>query len=379
MLCSFHSGYVAQLWNEMQKRYSDIEYSLFTSEENSILYNKELDIRTGCKIYTFDLINEYSFPKKMLNVRKASRLLPRFDIVHSLWIEPYWAGCADILHGKTSTWFASVGGSDLYRESKVWCFKILQKQMLKKCNWYSAENQQTVDYFYQIYSGREYRKPPMTINRFGVDVLDEFSKIQDKDAESICNSLGIPMGMCNIVCGTNARKEQQHLEIINQIKKMNKGSRDKCCFIFPVTYGEPYQGYLDLIKRELEKLNIRYVLIRKYMNPNEMARLMSVSDVLIHIQTTDQLSSTMLGYMYAGKVVITGKWLPYGGLRDNKIYFLDIDNVGNLAEGLSNVVNNYSLYHDRCAGNTDAVYKMSSWDSASTQWYDVYERLCAIN
>jgi spore maturation protein CgeB len=99
-----------------------------------------------------------------------------------------------------------------------------------------------------------------------------------------------------------------------------------------------------------------------------MAKYAGCSDILIHVQTTDQLSSKMLQEMYAGSVVIAGSWLPYQQLFDDGIYFVSIDSIDELADTLTYVIGHLDEYKEKCKGNKDKVYKMSSWNNVADKW-----------
>lgn len=372
ILCSSYTNYVTQLWNEMQKRYCDIEYSLFTAQINYEKYSRELVLKNGGKIYTFDIDIRYSRERKVLNVRKAAAGLPHFDIMHSLWNEAWWGVSASILRNRTDAWLASVGGSDLYRESKVWFWRALQKHMLKYCCWYSAENQQTIDYFRKIFHEKKFDKIPMTINRFGVDILDEFTECNVGDAKRTKDHFKIPDNKIIVVCGYNANIAHQHYDMINQISSMDNNLKDKCCFIFPMTYCEQKEGYIDSVDKLLCQHKLSYIIIRRFMTTKEMAQLISVSDIMIHVQTTDQMSSTMLANMYAEKIVIAGKWLPYGILKKNGVFFREVDDVNSLSTILSDTIENIDGYNNKCFGNKKKIYSLSSWKFASEMWDKVY-------
>ena len=76
--------------------------------------------------------------------------------------------------------------------------------------------------------------------------------------------------------------------------------------------------------------------------------------------------------MYNGNVVIAGSWLPYGQLKDRGIRFEEVDDVGDLAYSLPEVVANLRGKKQECKKNRDLVWEMSSWDKAAKRWHDSY-------
>lgn len=103
-----------------------------------------------------------------------------------------------------------------------------------------------------------------------------------------------------------------------------------------------------------------------------MAEYALVSDIMIHVQTTDQLSSTMLEEMYAGSIVLAGKWLPYQSLHKKGMFFLDVDEICDITMILEDVVENIEKYRTKCERNKVIVRKHSSWDELASKWYALW-------
>ena len=117
----------------------------------------------------------------------------------------------------------------------------------------------------------------------------------------------------------------------------------------------------------------------KIYDVREMAELAMITDVMIHVQTTDQLSSAMLSHMYNGNIVIAGAWLPYVWLQDNNVFFLKVGKIPELTSCLEKVVINLDDYKKQCTGNPDIIYQLSSWENASAMWMRMYTTLLKEN
>ena len=98
-----------------------------------------------------------------------------------------------------------------------------------------------------------------------------------------------------------------------------------------------------------------------------------ISDIMIHVQITDQLSSTMLEEMYANSVVIAGSWLPYRSLHEMGVYFLDVDSIPDVTGILEDVVRDIGFYRQKCEGNPQIVWDHSSWDKLAAKWHALWE------
>lgn len=369
ILCSFESTYVLQLYTYMKKYYPHIRYSILTMESAEAYYREHLNLEAEEEIYSFGAHDYLCY----LEAKK----LPHFNIIHSLWMEQFWGEAAGVLCKKCDSWFCSVGGSDLYRQSANVFFKYLQKRIIKRADWISSESEETREYFEKVYHAKKYGTPHSII-RFGVDILNAFEKLCSADVEDIKDKYGIPRGKIVIMCGTNAKHEHQHMKIIDAVEKLPKEVLGKCCLLIPMTYGGTDEYQESVRKKAAEVINDS-VILQRFLSTDEMAEIATATDIMIHVQTTDQLSSAMLSHMYCGNVVIAGSWLPYDNLRNNGIEFISIDNICELTEQLKRVIPDIKQWKNLCKKNADVVYNLSSWERCAQEWYHVYDQLINRN
>lgn len=367
ILCSIGTNYVVQLWTNLKKYYPEIRFSLLTRKEYYEYYKRSLKLKDGEHIYC------YSGRKGIKNISLFFRLLtlPHHSIIHSLWMEVFWGRFSCLIKFKCHKWLCSVGGSDLYRYSKLEKRKALQKRILDCSDWYTSETIETKEYFYQVY-GEKYRRKPHTINVFGVDILDELEEKKDAGLNEIKEKWKIPKDKIVISCGHNARREHNHMGMIEAIQKINPVLREKIFLIFPMTYPQGNEKYIEQVRAELEKVTSQFCILTKFMNVTEMAETIKCTDIMIHVQTTDQLSSTMLGHMYNGNIVIAGEWLPYESLRKKGICFWSVKEISELTECIEKLCNNLEENRQKCRGNDKIIYEMSSWENAAKRWHEVY-------
>ncbi len=365
ILCSFYSSYVIQLCEYMGKYYPRVKYSLLTHESAEEKYRKEEGVLQN--------IYYYATTKTRLFYHQIDNL-PLFDIIHSLWMEPIWGINVHKLKKKAMYWFNSVGGSDLYHFSSQMLTRIFQKRIIRHSDWISSENIQTRNYFYKVY-GEKYRNIEHSICRFGVDILDYIRQFKQKGEMPRTISTTFPKDKIIVLCGTNASENHQHFAIIDAISSMGKEQMGKCHFVFPMTYPSGKEAYIKEVSMRIAQVTNSFTVLTKYMDVWEMAELAMASDIMIHVQKTDQLSSVMLSHMYNGNVVLAGSWLPYDTLKEKNVFFLRIDEMAELSLNLEKVVNKIDFYKEKCGRNADIVYQLSSWEAASKEWMKVYTSL----
>ena len=369
LLCSYESTYVTQLWENIKKCCPGIRLSLLTKSSAENYYQSRIMLKEGENIYVYQSAAIGSW----LDTERIIRKLPEFDIIHSLWMEKPWGWHAGTLKSKAKYWFCSVGGSDLYRDSRKKVCKAYQINILNHSDWFSSENVETKKEFIKIY-GKKYEKIPHTINRFGVDIFDAIEERKTGKKEQK-RAFDIPKDKVVVCCGYNANPAHQHLKMISSFSRLPQDIIRKLFFVFPMTYSAVECGYIEKVRSAIQEVTNSFIILEDFMSTEEMAEVVQATDVMIHVQTTDQMSSTMLAHMYNGNVVIAGAWLPYHSLKERGVYFIDVNEVDEVGAVLADVAENCEAYKKKCENNEDLVYSMSSWDVCEKEWIAVYEKL----
>lgn len=350
VFCGFQSSYVNQVVRNCKMRMPDIHFSILSNSEE---YLDEMAAYAD-HIYVYHTYTE---------LYGILRDLPKYDVFQMLWIENIWVYFKELIREKCRCLNLCVGGSDLYRARDA--ERVYKRSLIDMADTVSAETDATISAFVKSYPSAAGK---IRWVNFGIETLEYLDrdcqiKVQEKKRE-----MDIPNDRTVIMCGYNAGEAHQHLKMIRALDGMDVSVKNKIVLIFPMTYPKGQDAYIESVKRELHGSGIQSRILTDYRNPKAMAELEMMVDMLITVQKTDQLSSTMLETMYAGKVVIAGSWLPYGNLRERDIFFLSVDEIGNLTETVTEVVENYRVYSEKCADNKNIVYEMSSWNIAVERW-----------
>lgn len=354
VFCGFQSSYVNQLVRNCKKRMPDIHFSIMSNSEE---YMDEMAAYAD-HIYVY---HSYTELYGILNK------LPQYDVFQMLWIENIWVYFKDLIRKKCRRLNLCVGGSDLYRARDA--ERVYKRNLIDMADTISAETDATISAFVQAYPSAAEKIRWVNFGIETLEYLDQDCRIKALEKKK---DMDISDNRIVIMCGYNAGEAHQHLEMIRALDEMDISVKDKIELIFPMTYPRGQDAYIASVKTELSGSGIRYRILTDYRNPKAMAELEMMADILITVQKTDQLSSTMLETMYAGKVVIAGSWLPYGNLREKGLRFLSVDKIGDLAETVPEVVNNYQIYREKCLDNKGIVYELSSWNIAGERWHGLW-------
>ena len=355
IFCSFFSVYTKQLIENMSKRYTDIEFSLLTRDEENCDKIKATMLK---HIYCYQTLRD---------LKTILEQMPVYDAMQLLWIEQHWVYFYRLIGMKTRKLNLNVGGSDFYRAGSE--EREFKRKIIEKADCITAETEQTIQDF-KTYYGAVAQKTGLL--PFGIEVLDFIKGNAGTSCSSIKKKLGFPADKLIVTCGHNANRAHQHIKIIEALGCLDEYIKKQLMLVFPMTYGQN-EGYIKEVSDALEDKGIEYAILTKFMSFQEMAEYALVSDIMIHVQTTDQLSSTMLEEMYAGSIVIAGSWLPYQSLHEMGIYFLDVDTIPDVPETLQKVVLNIEIYKKKCARNKEIIWKHSAWDELAPKWHALWE------
>lgn len=357
ILCSTYSVYYKQLIENISRRYEDIEFSLLTCAKES----KTNVISNRLKhIYIY---------RTMADLKTILEQLPVYDAMQLLWIERAWAYFYKLIRQKTRRLNLNVGGSEFYRADMK--ERDYKRELIACADRITAETVGTIEDFGQYY--RKDIKNEVGLLPFGLEVLEYIKQSENTDKDIIKEKYHIPFGKYIVTCGHNANPAHQHMKLIDALEQLPNCIKENIVCVFPMTYQQRQDSYISDINDRLLRTGLDYVVLTEFMNFHEMAEYAIISDVMIHVQTTDQLSSTMLEEMYAGSVVLAGSWLPYHSLHEMGIFFLDVNTIADVTTSLEEVIKNIDEYKKKCAGNKEIVWKHSSWDELASKWHALWE------
>lgn len=357
VFCIFYSTYTKQLIENMSRRCSDIEFSLLTKADE---YKETIQSEKLKHIYCFHT---------MADIKTILEQLPQYDAMQLLWIEQEWAYFYKLIRKKTRYLNLNVGGSDFYRVGETG--RNFSRNLITCADNITAETETTVQEFGEYYGQKVKNKTRLL--PFGIEVLEWIDFLEEYPKNMIKERYHIPDNKIVVTCGHNANGEHQHMKIIDALEKLSENIKKQVIFVFPMAYPQGADVYIGSVDSRLKESGLEYKILTKFMDFKEMAEYALISDVLIHVQTTDQLSSTMLEEMYAGSMVITGRWLPYQSLHEMGIFFRDVDTIPDITKLLEDIVMNMEEYRKKCKRNKVIVGKHSARDELAPRWHALWE------
>lgn len=352
---------------------SEHEFHLYDKNINNFYYAKE-----GLKkIYTnnsFKILLKVPLLRKIIRPIKWSydfnKIHDYYDIVHII----SWTHDTDIFvenkHKICKKLLVSITGADFLDRQRE-PFDSIRKNLFVNIDGFTIAHQSMKNDFYNYYG---ISKDIVWVNKMGLSLLDFIDRIEGKDRNKIRDEWSLPRDKLLITIGTNGVFWQRHDKIIKSITKISPKYMDKLFFIFPITYNRT-EDHIAKFKTLVNKFGLKHIYLENFLPEEKLAELRIVSDVLIQVQDHDAFSGAMQEHMYAGSVVITGKWLPYQILDKQGAYLHKISELSELPNALKVVMDNIELEKRKAQRNKQIIYNLSSSKKTSEAWIETYNKL----
>jgi hypothetical protein len=295
----------------------------------------------------------------------------RSGIIHLHGIEYIYGLVFLFINKRRYKLIGSFYGSDYYRIKGI--KKSIQKLLYKKLSLITFINENTSSDFIKK---NGWKRNNIKTQRWGLKTLDYIGELNTGAINEFKTSFKIDKSSIIVTCGSNSYISQNHLKIIDSIEKLNRNILDRTVFIFLLQYGDSANRIL--VEKRLAKSKVKSLIIDEYMDYIDIAKLRSISDILLLLQTTDQLSGTLLESYYAGNIIITGKWLPYGCLDKIGLRLIYIDTFDDLTSVLQNSISKISEFKKDISNTKKIVYNEFSIKINSKKWLGIYNEIQSV-
>jgi glycosyltransferase involved in cell wall biosynthesis len=355
------------------KQEAEVEFDCFIVAKlkpKDVIELKTLFTNVYFNIYPSKLLAwlpKLRFFQYMWGLRKLAKLLPIYDVVHVTFHHYYYAFITPIIRKKTSKLYVTFYGSDFNDVS--WFRHLCNKKTILLADHIFATNPSMLRKIVKKYDLTDEKKRTSILMHLmkSFDIFENYLTTHCKQASK--HDWGVNEKL--IVCGYSAAVIVRHEEIIKVLLSIKEELKDYCV-IFPMTYGHPGIITRPRVKSLLIDSGLNWQVLEDYLSMENLLALRLAADIFIHIQSRDQMASSMLEHIAAGSVVITGKWLPYESLEELGVYFIRINKVDDLKETLLEVIKHLDIHLELCKKNREIILKLMSWETNKRSWYEVY-------
>lgn len=348
------------IWLKEQNPKMELDILSFKEVDKKNSYSKIYPIKVAGAFNKFPKIRSLAFYIKIYFV--FSKIFSSYDVIHFHMASP----SIRFLTSKKcrAKKILTFWGSDFYNAGPF--RKKLIKSIIDNVDELTCTNPQMAEDICNTFKIERTFK----ILTYIIQPLEDLKKIAIT-IDELKTKIGIDTDKVILTIGSNNNRNQNHLQIINELIKI-KDLNKKVFIIVPLTYGRAGQDNITRIKEILTENNFTFKLITEFMSSDEVASLRFVTDVFIQLQTTDQLSGAMTEHMYAKNLVVTGSWLPYAVFKENNVYFKTIDKFTDLNEAIENSLTNLSAEKLKTEHNSKIINEMFGGENVIKKWSELY-------
>jgi len=306
--------------------------------------------------------------QSIYGLRKIARRLPDYDIAHIHFHDSYYSLFASIIRRKAKKLFLTFYGGDFHHINnlKHW----FNQKTMNLIDGVFAENEVMLEDIAERYKVNRQEKKIGTLIFLMNNLISFDPFLKNHTNYSAKKKWDIEKGV--IVCAYSAGAVMRHKMIINALNQVaSKLTGYK--MIFPMTYGWRGDETRAMVKEELKSCSFDSLVLEEYLPIEKLQALRLAADIFINIPSRDQLAASLMEHLAAGSVVITGKWLPYSGLVEKGVYFIEMETPLDLPRVLSSVLDNLEDHRNKSKVNRKIILNMMSWDSIKINWYKYYE------
>ena len=277
----------------------------------------------------------------------------------------------------------SVWGSDLFRYSGVYNY-YYQSKIFDRANNISIHSVEMKEVLLAKYGRHLFNKIKITLFPQDVKLYQEINKISAVDTDNFKEKYSIPKDKIVIAIGHNAKRENNQIKVVQEIAKLNKSLKDKIVCIFPLNYSSNKKEEFAIELNEICKQNgILSVTFTNFFDikkqPVEFATFRKIQNIVVHLLISDALSHYVTEAMYAGNILITGAWLPYGTFRRAGLNFKEIESIENLNPLLEKILSEgIEKYKPNIKKQQKAIEQKFFPEPTSKMWIDLYNKILNI-
>ena len=301
---------------------------------------------------------------------KLNKLDTHYDTIIIHYANYHLAWPSNLLKLRTSKLITVIWGSDFYQASKK--NKKKQETIYHNSSTIVFTNPKTMEAF-----DKEFVLPKTkrSLARFGLPAFDFIDKHikENLTRKEMLSEFSLP-DKTIIMIGYSASNSHRQCEIIKILSDLPADARNRVHLVFPLGYGS--QNLSSEIENTLtQHYDGSHTILKKFYDPNTVAKLRLVTNILINLQASDQFSGSMQETLYAGGITIAGAWLPYKDLIARGAQILSVESIMDINSIITAQVspkNHLQADSEKELQDFKSYLKeLSSWKSNIDKWNSI--------
>lgn len=255
--------------------------------------------------------------KKIAFQKKVQASFQDVNILNIHYVSPFLAPYVELFTVSSQKIILSFWGSDLFQATKSDVRKL--QWLVDSSDCITMHSQEMKQKFVSLYGAKNADKVRLVL--FGVpdskfQLIDKLEERFSRD--NFCRNYGIDNRKYIITVGHSGSEVDGHVDIIDSLYALGPSILQKCHFVFPMTYGGSKE-YRQEVFNKIHSLPATTTILKTFLPTEEVVQFKLAEDILIHVLKSDALSAWMCESLYAGSHLVTGDWLPYSILRNQKL------------------------------------------------------------
>lgn len=339
------------------------EYKLYYQNNNITVYTPQ-------DIPEYKNRNIKTTILKFLYKLQVIRNIGYFDVCHIHYLNIY--SCILYLLNKKrfNKLILTFWGSDiLVKDKRAYWFR---KRCMKYADQITLSVHKTLRTFHDKY-GHSF-DDKVRIVRFMSGTIDIIKdKLLHSNPSESKKQLGLPLDKISITLGYNADSSQHQDLLIEYLESLPYNIKNKLFIVVPMTYSRIDNNYIENVEKALQNSSIKGKILTDYMTYTQMADLSIASDIYVNSRDTDAFSNSMKEQLFAGTLMIQGKWLEYDELDAISWPRVIINDRTELPTVVRDIIENHP---DKIKKNScKFIWETFSGPGVRKQWDNLYREL----
>lgn len=201
--------------------------------------------------------------------------------------------------------------------------------------------------------------------RLGASMFDVMNRIKEKYTKEDCKAyFNIPKNAIVIAVGYNGRKRQQHIQVLQQLKKLKIEDKE-IYIILHLGYSLDSLEYRKELEQYLNDNFQKFIIIDEFLNEEKIAMLRYAVDIFIHAQISDAFAGSIKEYLYAGAILINPIWINYSECAEYNIAYYEYSDWQQIPEIVNEILNSDG---NSINNNPKILYDNFSWEALKYKW-----------
>lgn len=257
-------------------------------------------------------------------------------------------------------------GSDIMRVGSSGASRMYP--LMKIAKYINVSTEEIANKFESHY-GKEFSHKYVSA-KFGSLAFSEIKKnVESNDSKGYKSEFGLSEDKITIAIGHNGNVEQQHVAVLDELKKINEDLKTKIQLLIHLGYGASKEYVADVAKCA-EECGISTVILEQLYDLKTIAKLRLSTDIMIHAQTTDALSGSIRECLYAGAILLNPSWISYDEFDQLGISYVKYSEFNEITPLLEDVLLDNKKID--ISGNKKALEDAFSWDAVRKDWKRIF-------